>query len=149
MHQSLSHVSVDSINSPECGRSLSSHPLVVAGVDPLPGLPLPGGHQPRVGVGLGGGEEDDGVVGLLLPLHHTAGQAAHGHPVGSPREVHLTEEIEQILQRKTSQRYSKTNQISYSVSSGLLEGSVFEDDLVSSLLVRTNFRHCGVSLCLL
>ena len=94
-------------SSPERRRSLPADPLVVASVYPLPGLPLPGGHQPRVGVGLGGGEEDDGVVRLLLPLHHTAGQAAHGHSVGSPREVHLTEEIEQILQQKNKSKIFK------------------------------------------
>ena len=63
----------------------------------LPSLPLPGGEDLRGGggVGLGGGEQDDGV--LLLPLPLAARQAAHGDPVGSSCEVHLTQEIEQVL----------------------------------------------------
>ena len=62
----------------------------------LPGLPLPGCEDLRGGVGvwLGGGQEDDG---RLLPLHLAVGQAAHGDAVGSTCQVHLTEEIEQIL----------------------------------------------------
>ena len=63
----------------------------------LPGLPLPGGEDLRGGGGvwLGGGQEDDGV--LLLPLPLAASEAAHGDPVGSSCEVHLTQEIEQVL----------------------------------------------------
>ena len=82
--------------SPERWRPLTSDPLVIAGMNALPGLSLPGGEDLRGGVGvwLGGGQEDDG---RLLPLHLAVGQAAHGDAVGSTCQVHLTEEIEQIL----------------------------------------------------
>ena len=66
-------------------------------MDPLPGLPLPGGEEVGVGVGLGGGEQDHGVLGMVLAISAAVGEAAHGDPVGSARQVHLSEEIEQIL----------------------------------------------------
>ena len=88
---------------PERWWSLSPDPLVIAGMNPFPGLPLPGGEEVSVGVGLGGGQQDNGVVRLLLAITSTVGQAAHGHPVGPARQVHLTEEIEQILKYFTTE----------------------------------------------
>ena len=64
----------------------------------LPSLSLPGSEDlcGGGGVRLGGGQQDDGVL-LLLLLPLAVGQAAHGDAVGSTCQVHLTEEIEQIL----------------------------------------------------
>ena len=62
----------------------------------LPSLPLPGSEDLRGGGGvwLGGGQQDDR---MLLPLPLAGGEAAHGDPVGSSRQVHLTQEVEQVL----------------------------------------------------
>ena len=83
--------------SPERWRSLTPDPLVIAGMNALPSLSLPGGEDlcGGLGVGLGGGQQDDGVLVLSLAL--AVGQTAHGDTVGSTCQVHLTEEVKQVL----------------------------------------------------
>ena len=85
------------MSSPERWRSLSTDPLVIASMNALPSLSLPGSEDlcGGGGVRLGGGQQDDGVLVLSLAL--AVGQTAHGDTVGSTCQVHLTEEIEQIL----------------------------------------------------
>ena len=125
---------------------MTTDPLVIASMNALPSLPLPGSEYLRGGgaVWLGGGQQDDGV--LLLPLHLAGGQAAHGDPVGSSCEVHLTQEIEQILVDNNIRQSPMTlvkYKTTYSITSGLLEGIVFKDDFLRTFLIR-NFRHVSL-----